>query len=43
MVRIDGKIGNPDADYFASVDSTAHELWLTLNRNVGAPCVITWP
>ena len=42
-VSIDGKMGCPDADYFASVDATTHELWLTLNRNVGAPCVITWP
>jgi hypothetical protein len=43
VVHIDGKTVCPDADYFASVDTAAHELWLTLNRSVGNPCVITLP
>jgi len=40
-VRINGVLAQSDVDYFASLDSAKHELWLTLNRNVSSASTIT--
>lgn len=32
QIKIDGVIGTPNVDYFASLDTTSHKLWITVNK-----------
>lgn len=36
QIKIDGAVATPNVDYFASLDTTAHKLWITVNKNATA-------
>ena len=31
-IKIDGIVGTPNVDYFTSLDTTTHKLWITVNK-----------
>lgn len=36
QIKIDGVVGTQNVDYFATVDTAAHKLWITVNKTANA-------